>query len=189
MNDDTAFVTTILASPHDLMLRQVHADWLDDRGDARGGVIRSWFHMHEAAQAFRARLRAGFADDADYQRFRRAVQAYQRLLKQVDLTWVRQLGTSRPWVGLDLATDLARLYLAGFGVERQPWRWIVKDGINGMDRAWMIPYHLPEAYQGLALSRNRSWMLIHKLYATVAQVGSAGPNPALASLEWNWVET
>ena len=188
MNDDLAFVETIRASPHDLLLRQVYADWLEERGDARGAMIRAWFQMHEAAREFRARLRAGFGDEADHQQFRRAVHDYQRLLKQVDAGWVRQLGGARPWINLDLATDLARLYLGGFGVARQPWRWIIKDGINGMDRAWLVPYRLPEAYEGFALSRNRSWMLIHKQYATVAQVGSAGPNPALANLEWNWLE-
>jgi uncharacterized protein (TIGR02996 family) len=188
MNDDVGFVERIQNYPFDLTLRHIYADWLEDRGDVRGVLIRSWFALQDAAAVFRARLHEGFAEEADYQQFRRAVQDYQRPLKRVDPAWMRQLGEVRPWIALDLAFNLARLYLGGFGPSRQAWRWIARTGTQEMGRAWMIPYMLPEAYEGLALSRNRSWMLIHKMYATVAQVGSSGPTPALATMEWHWLE-
>jgi uncharacterized protein (TIGR02996 family) len=40
MTDDAAFVNAILARPDDDSVRLVYADWLDERGDARGEFLR-----------------------------------------------------------------------------------------------------------------------------------------------------
>ena len=40
MTDEAAFLAAIQAAPHDLAPRLVYADWLDDRGDPRGELIR-----------------------------------------------------------------------------------------------------------------------------------------------------
>jgi uncharacterized protein (TIGR02996 family) len=40
MSDDVDFVRAIQAHPSDLALRQVYADWLDERGDPRGEYVR-----------------------------------------------------------------------------------------------------------------------------------------------------
>jgi leucine-rich repeat protein SHOC2 len=40
MNNDTAFLQAILASPEDRALRLVYADWLEEQGDARGELLR-----------------------------------------------------------------------------------------------------------------------------------------------------
>jgi|SRR5579883_1196483 len=40
MNDESAFLSTILANPDDDTLRLVYADWLDEHNDPRGEFIR-----------------------------------------------------------------------------------------------------------------------------------------------------
>src|SRR5580698_5344987 len=40
MNEEAAFVQAMLANPHDLTLRLVFADWLEERGDPRGELLR-----------------------------------------------------------------------------------------------------------------------------------------------------
>jgi uncharacterized protein (TIGR02996 family) len=41
MTDDEAFIRAIVAAPGDDAPRLVYADWLDDRGDARGAYLRA----------------------------------------------------------------------------------------------------------------------------------------------------
>jgi uncharacterized protein (TIGR02996 family) len=41
MSEDAAFLRTVLASPEDATARLVYADWLDDRSDARAGLLRT----------------------------------------------------------------------------------------------------------------------------------------------------
>ena len=40
MNDEAAFLAAIRATPNDPTDRLVFADWLDERNDARGELIR-----------------------------------------------------------------------------------------------------------------------------------------------------
>ena len=40
MDEDTGFINALVASPNDIALRLVYADWLDDRGDPRGEYLR-----------------------------------------------------------------------------------------------------------------------------------------------------
>ncbi len=40
MNPETAFLATIHESPRDTTLRLIYADWLEDRGDLRGELVR-----------------------------------------------------------------------------------------------------------------------------------------------------
>src|SRR5271163_1929332 len=40
MNDESAFTQAMQENPEDTALRLVFADWLDERGDARGELIR-----------------------------------------------------------------------------------------------------------------------------------------------------
>jgi uncharacterized protein (TIGR02996 family) len=40
MADDSQFLAAIAADPRDAALRQVYADWLEERGDPRGEFIR-----------------------------------------------------------------------------------------------------------------------------------------------------
>jgi uncharacterized protein (TIGR02996 family) len=40
MTQDDAFLQAIIENPDDESLRLIYADWLDDRGDARGEFIR-----------------------------------------------------------------------------------------------------------------------------------------------------
>jgi uncharacterized protein (TIGR02996 family) len=40
MNADTPFLETIKANPSDVATRLVYADWLEERGDPRGELIR-----------------------------------------------------------------------------------------------------------------------------------------------------
>src|ERR1051326_8315661 len=39
-NEEAAFLQAMLADPHDLALRLVFADWLEERGDPRGELLR-----------------------------------------------------------------------------------------------------------------------------------------------------
>ncbi|MFO0822879.1 MAG: TIGR02996 domain-containing protein [Gemmataceae bacterium] len=41
MRPDAPFVAAILANPRDETVRLVYADWLDEQGDARGGLLRT----------------------------------------------------------------------------------------------------------------------------------------------------
>ena len=40
MNHDDAFIDAIVANPEDQGLRLMYADWLEERGDARGELLR-----------------------------------------------------------------------------------------------------------------------------------------------------
>jgi uncharacterized protein (TIGR02996 family) len=40
MTDEAAFLAAVEAAPHDAGLRLVYADWLDERGDPRGELVR-----------------------------------------------------------------------------------------------------------------------------------------------------
>jgi uncharacterized protein (TIGR02996 family) len=41
MSDENAFLTAIKSAPDDNTARLVYADWLDERGDPRGGLLRT----------------------------------------------------------------------------------------------------------------------------------------------------
>ena len=41
MTDDAAFLSAIQANPNDELARLVYADWLDEKGDRRGGYLRA----------------------------------------------------------------------------------------------------------------------------------------------------
>jgi uncharacterized protein (TIGR02996 family) len=43
--DDTTFLRNILLNPEDDALRLVYADWLDERGDPRGELLRLLVHV------------------------------------------------------------------------------------------------------------------------------------------------
>jgi uncharacterized protein (TIGR02996 family) len=43
LSDEEAFIRTLVAQPGDATPRLVYADWLDDRGDRRGGYLRAEF--------------------------------------------------------------------------------------------------------------------------------------------------
>src|ERR1043165_1064494 len=54
-NEETAFLKAMLADPHDLALRLVFADWLEERGDLRGELLRL---THTLTQAIEVPQRA-----------------------------------------------------------------------------------------------------------------------------------
>jgi uncharacterized protein (TIGR02996 family) len=48
MSDDSAFLQAVLASPDDNDLRLIYADWLEERGDARGPFLRLEVAQHQS---------------------------------------------------------------------------------------------------------------------------------------------
>jgi uncharacterized protein (TIGR02996 family) len=72
MRDDTPFLDAIRANPRDVASRLVYADWLEDRGDSRGELIRlqeemnglpAWSDRYWSLKARRDSLRARIASD------------------------------------------------------------------------------------------------------------------------------
>jgi len=59
MNDEAAFVQAMQESPEDATLRLVFADWLEERGDPRGELIRL---LHTLTQAVKVRGRDKLED-------------------------------------------------------------------------------------------------------------------------------
>lgn len=64
MSEETAFIEALKANPEDAVTRCVCADWLEERGDARGELIRVEAEMagrpaRRPARAGRGRWRVG----------------------------------------------------------------------------------------------------------------------------------
>lgn len=76
MPQDSDFQGAILEAPHDVRLRHVYADWLEEQGDPRSELIR----LQEAA-----RSQPVFDDAAWAPRLR-------QLLRQTDAEWLQVLG-------------------------------------------------------------------------------------------------
>src|SRR4051794_40761044 len=60
MKDEDALLNAILANPEDDALRQVYADWLEERGDPRGEFLRTEARLASLSKAKRSagKLRA-----------------------------------------------------------------------------------------------------------------------------------
>jgi uncharacterized protein (TIGR02996 family) len=80
MNDDRAFIRAIMARPDDDTLRQVYADWLEERGDPRGEFLR---------------LEALVAQSKDPQQVLAARERLQTLRKEMAPDWLAQLARSK----------------------------------------------------------------------------------------------
>jgi uncharacterized protein (TIGR02996 family) len=79
MTDDEAFIRAIVAAPAEDAPRLIYADWLEDRGDARGAYLRA-----EVASSGDSKL-------------------LQALAEKFDATWVARV--SRPPFGVCLRSD------------------------------------------------------------------------------------
>jgi uncharacterized protein (TIGR02996 family) len=78
MNDDHAFLSSILANPGDRVLRLVYADWLEERGDPRGEYLR-----------VECRLQDLPLDQAERQQLQERADALRR---QCPANWLAALG-------------------------------------------------------------------------------------------------
>src|SRR5688572_11349835 len=83
MTDEAAFLAAIRDAPADLAVRLVYADWLDDRGDPRGELIRIEEEM---------RTLPAFAD-----RFWELKARRNELRAQADTEWLAACGYGTVW--------------------------------------------------------------------------------------------
>lgn len=72
MPDEAAFVKTVLDSPFEAAPRLVFADWLEERGDPRGELLRIWQDVNDAI------IRRGFCPALHQPQRRRVEQRRHR---------------------------------------------------------------------------------------------------------------
>lgn len=132
MTDESAFIKAIAANPADTLRPLVYADWLDERGDPRGRLLRVWVDLS---------WRASHAGS----RFCFLLNEYRQLMRAADPDWRREFGAARRWVDGQLAEELVRGYLRY--VERlSPPRGVVLPGKarwfeeGGQLCGWLVSY-------------------------------------------------
>jgi uncharacterized protein (TIGR02996 family) len=87
MHDEQAFLRAMQQNPHDNALRLVFADWLDERGDARGELIRL---LHTLTQSIEVRERSKLED-----RLRSLVASG---IQPVGPFWTNSIGMKFAWI-------------------------------------------------------------------------------------------
>jgi uncharacterized protein (TIGR02996 family) len=90
MNDEIPFLDEIKANPGDLTLRLVYADWLEERGDARGEYLRVDCELQTLISEVAADDSAGAA------KARRLRAHLTRLGKTLDAAWIAIFDGLRP---------------------------------------------------------------------------------------------
>src|SRR5207302_1313709 len=130
-------------------LRLVFADWLEERSDPRGELIRAWFDLREASHVFQEPLDhlTNIQDPLDERyndalAFWEAAGAYRRLALAVDRDWLWRLGAVRPWLDRDLGLLIARCIVWEGGLDP---RILVEEPGAKLERAWMFCYDGPDA--------------------------------------------
>ncbi|AMV27481.1 hypothetical protein VT84_23980 [Gemmata sp. SH-PL17] len=151
-DDNRAFIASIAAAPDDPLPPLVYADWMDDRGDPRGPLLRVWADL-----AWRA-SHAGSG-------FRALLAEYRRLWHAADPDWRSAFGAARPWVSAQLAEELCRGY---FRYVKQPFirgevipgqaNWFTEPG-EPDSRGWLVRYWADYRSFGDRRPQRLRWML------------------------------
>jgi uncharacterized protein (TIGR02996 family) len=177
--EEEALLRAVLAAPEDDALRSVYADWLEERGDPRGKVMRAWLALLEASQAFfHAFLEEPSA--APFQFLGRQAEHFRAQVRQANRAWLVRLGQPRPWVGRELALQLVRLWLSE---RRKNWVRLDEGRIDEVESAWLM-YHGPRPLPWQQTSEGfQRCYLVHKLFAIVRPVGPHGVKGTLSRLE------
>ena len=163
MGDDEAFVAAILASPGDEAPELVYADWLEERGDARGRALR-----------LRAALLAAQYIDAEHARIAELSEAYQAAIRSADAEWTLMLGRARPWITERLSIVLVRVHLRTRHGRREDSQWV--EFWYDWKTAWAAyywrqdPATVPLTKAG---SRKKTWLSVDKV------TGEVAPGPSI----------
>jgi uncharacterized protein (TIGR02996 family) len=137
--DEKAFLRAIRAAPGDLAIRQVYADWLEDRGDPRAAWVR-----------LEARLRAELA------RLEDALRPLQNVPPPPEGPGYLSARLDQAGVGAEvpaLMLDLLAAYVAGTDEQRRTLRALVPEF-----RLFFHYAHPPDAETAAETTRRR---LIH----------------------------
>jgi len=90
MTDESTFLEGIKANPEDLFLRQVYADWLEERGDPRSEYLR----VDGDLQQLMASLAS--SDSAKEEKIRQLRSRLKKLAKSLLAEWVAIFDALRP---------------------------------------------------------------------------------------------
>lgn len=171
MGDDGAFIAAVASAPDDSLPPLVYADWLDERADPRGRLLRVWVDLSWRA----SHTSAGFRD---------LVAEYRRLWQAADPGWRSAFGAARPWVDARLAEELCRGYLqyvegrpAGQrGVIAGEAGWFPEPG-EPYPRGWLVRYWFGHWYTDERRRRREyQWVLfVQPDLGWVYTIATAGP--------------
>jgi uncharacterized protein (TIGR02996 family) len=176
---EEAFERVIAASPDDDTARLVYADWLEERADPRGELLRAWFALRGASFDFTLAL-AATSPGAAFSQFGVHALRYWQAATLVDRAWLWRLGTGRPWVYGELGLLLVQHTIWQQG---RNWLQVAEQQGSEMERAWAFRSTKPVLSSGRGLREYPPWYLVHKFLGSVGLVGSAGPKLALWVLE------
>jgi uncharacterized protein (TIGR02996 family) len=82
MNEETGFLDGIQANPHDLSLRPVYANWLEERGDTRSEYLRADCELQKLIGSLSGH---GLASEPKVRKLRSRLK---KLGKTLDAAWV-----------------------------------------------------------------------------------------------------
>jgi len=90
MNDESNFLEGIQANPEDLFLRQVYADWLEERGDPRSEYLRIDGELQQLMGSLAS------SDSAKEEKIRNLRSRLKKLAKSLAAGWVAIFDALRP---------------------------------------------------------------------------------------------
>jgi len=92
MTDESTFLDSIKANPEDLFLRQVYADWLEERGDPRSEYLRVDGELQQTLNSLSPNA------SRTEPKIRQLRARLRKLAKPLDAAWVALFDELRPQI-------------------------------------------------------------------------------------------
>ncbi len=146
-----AFVQAMAAAPDDLAVCLKYADWLEEHGDPRAELLRTWSEL----------LTVSYSEET-FKHIQALVVRYAEQVRRADPKWLFRIGRARTWIDRALAEKLVRVYLRarhGRKEDRQQIgfrSWVYDD-------EWLVYYRRQPSRPKQTSWRGQSWLWVNKI--------------------------
>ncbi len=181
---ESDFFPGLREHPDDLPRHEVYADWLEENGDDRSVVLRSWVELKQMANDFALLHDEIGPQRCHYEQFETTLLQYRNTFQEIACAqWTEEVGTLRPWVNAHLAIQIGRWYV--WSGRRYRQEILMETSLKEKPMAWMLSSITKQARspnpKRIRKPPHSFW--VDKLYAFVVGVGSSGPTAALLHLQ------